>query len=292
MDTLTRRRVLCRGAQAGVGLAFLRPGMAARISKMRFGFTSYEWGMHWNIPTMIANCTKAKAFACELRTSAKYAHGVELTLSAAQRKEVKKRFADSPVALIGLASSERFDWLEQEKLKAAIEAAKAHVKLSHDVGAKGVRVFPNDLHKEVPEQQTIDQIARALNIVGKYAADHGQMIRLENHGTLGISLVAIRKIMDQVTQPSVRVKLNGVLAKGEDFATGFQLVKGFLGDTLHCRGLGDDAFPYQLQADLLIDAEWNGWWLIEESSPVPDRVQALIQQREAFEQLVAKSLAR
>jgi sugar phosphate isomerase/epimerase len=291
-NACTRRRFL-QGGITAAGLALPLSGAAAvRTSKMRFGFTTYQWGKDWDIPTIIANCTKAKAFACEVRTSAKYPHGVELSLSESGRREVKKQFADSPVTLIGIASGERFDWVEKEKLNAAIEAAKEHIKLSHDIGSKGVRVFPNDFHKGVPEEQTIEQIARAVNLLGRFAADFGQIVRLENHGSLGRSWKALRKIMDRVDQPNVRIMLNGTLFEGEDFASGFKSLQGFLADVLHCRALDSDAFPYQLQADLLIDMKWDGWWLVEESSVVPDRVQALIHQREVFEQMVAKSLRR
>jgi hypothetical protein len=258
---------------------------------MRFGFTTYQWGRDWDIPTLIANCARAKAFGVELRTSSNYAHGVELSLAEAQRREVKKRFADSPVALVGIASGERFDWPDPARLKAALESAKGHVKLSQDVGSRGVRVFPNDFHKEVPREKTLEQISRALNELGRFAADYGQMIRLENHGTAG-DLVTLRKIMDGVDQPNVRVKLNGYAGDAPDFARRFELIKPFLGDTLHMHELNRGEFPYQLQTDLLIDAGWEGWWLLETSTNPPDRVAALIEQRGLWEQLVAKSLSR
>ena len=295
MKTHTRRTFFSRGIQAGAGLMSLRCAAGApaqRTSKMRFGFTSYQWGSDWDVPTTIANCTKAKAFGVELRTSSNYAHGVELSLPDGRRREVKKRFADSPVKLVGIASGERFDWPDPSKLAAAIESAKGHVKLSQDVGGSGVRVFPNDFQKDVPREKTIEQISHALNILGKYAADYGQQIRLENHGSLGTSLVALRKVMDGVDQPNVRIKLNGSLQKGEDFAQGFQLVKGLLGDTLHFHELNRGDFPYQLQSDLLIDMGWEGWWLLETSSKVPDGLQALIEQRGMWEGLIAKSLSR
>ena len=70
---------------------------------MRFGFTTYQWGKPWDIPTLIRNCVRAEAFGVELRTSQNYAHGVELDLMAKQRREVRLRFVDSPVMLVGLA---------------------------------------------------------------------------------------------------------------------------------------------------------------------------------------------
>lgn len=287
--SLNRRRFLAGGVALAAGPAFSAP--AGRGGKMRFGFTTYQWGMRWDIPTLIANCTKAKAFGVELRTSANYAHGVETTLDAAARREVKKRFADSPVELLGVASSERFCWPDPERLKTAIESAKAQVVLSRDVGGKGVRVVPNDFHKGVPQEKTIEQISRTLNIVGRFAAEHGQMIRLENHGSAG-TLPTLRKIMEGVDQKNVRIKLNGEGRDAADFAQRFQMVREYLGDTLHFHELDRGDFPYQLQSDLLADSGWDGWWLLETSTKVEDPFQALLNQRALWERIIEKTLSR
>jgi len=117
--SVSRREVLLRGLQVGGGVfaagalsscGSLKSGGAGKSGPdIRFGFTTYTWGKDWDIPTLIANCEKAGAFGVELRTSQSYAHGVELDLNAEQRKDVKKRFKDSPIELVGLASGERFD---------------------------------------------------------------------------------------------------------------------------------------------------------------------------------------
>ncbi len=262
-----------------------------RNTRTRFGFTTYQWGKDWDIPTLIANCCKAQVFGVELRTSQSYAHGVELELSAQQRGEVKKRFEDSPLTLVGLATSERYDSPEAAKLEAAIENTKSYIKLSRDIGGSGVRVFPNSFHNNVPREKTIEQIGHSLNIVGAFAADYGQQVRLEAHGNAG-DLPTLRAIMDRVDQPSVRVKLNSDKrdTSGKGFEHNFNLVKDFLGDTLHLHNLKDTGFPYQLQMDLLVKMGWTGWQLLEVSDKVPDRVQALIEQRQIWDGLLAKSL--
>src|SRR5262249_6278328 len=144
------------------------------------------------------------------------------------------------------------------------ESTKAYVKLSHDVGGRGVRVVPNDYHPDVPREKTIEQISRSLNLLGKFASGYGQRIRLENHGTAG-DLASLKEIMKGVDQPNVRVKLNGHRADVEDFAQRFQGVVNYLDDTLHFHELGRGDFPYQLQSELLIDAGWEGWWQLEAS---------------------------
>lgn len=251
MQPVTRRDFFSR-SMAGAGLMMLRQGVASpakRVNKMKFGFTSYRWGSDWDIPTMIANLTKARTFSTELRTSAKYAHGVELTLTLAQRREVKKQFEDSPILLVGLAIVERLDSPDPARLNQQIESAKAYVKLSQDVGGHGIRVVPNDFHPDVPHEKTIEQIGRALNTLGKFAADYGQRIRLENHGTAG-DLVTLKKVMEGVDQRNVGIKLNSETVDAADFAQRFQGVKKYLDDTLHFHELGRGDFPFQLQCDL------------------------------------------
>ena len=297
----SRREFLSRGIRVTTGAVasaaltscnFLGTGPGGkRIAKTRFGLTTYQWGKDWDIPTLIANCCKARAFGVELRTSLSYAHGVELELSAQQRGEVKKHFEDSPITLVGIATSERYDSPEIAKLKAAIENTKAYIKLSRDIGGSGVRVFPNSFHDGVPREKTIEQISNSLNIVGAFAADYGQQVRLEAHGNAG-ELPTIRAIMDHVDQPSVRVKLNSDKRDtgGNGFEHNFNLVKDLLGDTLHLHNLKDTGFPYQLQMELLIKMGWSGWQLLEVSDKVPDRVQALIEQRQIWDRLLSRSL--
>lgn len=276
------------GALATQGPWCLAQEPAVKKARLRFGFTTYTWGKDWDIPVLIANLTKAEVYGAELRTSSGYAHGVELTLTDPQRREVRQRFADSPITLVGLASGERMDWPEPDKLREAIENSKAFVKLSHDIGGSGVRVFPNQFHPNVPRDQTIAQIARALNQIGQFAADYGQEVRLEAHGNAG-ELTTIADIMDQVTQPSVRVKLNSDLRDAAEFEQRFARVKDRLGRTLHLHNLKDSKFPYALQTRLLMSIGWDGWALLEVSDAVEDRVAALIEQRQLWERLIEEA---
>ncbi|MGH7960148.1 MAG: sugar phosphate isomerase/epimerase family protein, partial [Opitutaceae bacterium] len=153
----------------------------AKKSKMKLGTVTYNLAMDWDIPTIIANCTEAKFEGVELRTT--HNHGVEVTLNKAQRAGVKKRFADSPVALASLGSAFDYHTPDQAKLKKDIEATKEYIVLGHDVGAMGVKVRPNGLPKEVPVEKTLAQIGRSLRELGEFAQGHGQKIFVEVHGT-------------------------------------------------------------------------------------------------------------
>lgn len=283
---LTRRAVL-----AG---ASLMPLLAAkRKSRMKFGFTTYLWGREWDIPTLIANCTTLKAYGVEMRVEMKSAHKVELDLDAAQRREVKKMFAGSPVKVVGIATGERFDSPDPAKLQASVEKAKRYAELSHDIGGRGIRVFPNDFQKGMPQEATIAQVAKSLRAVAQAAAGVGQLVRLENHGSAG-RLTTLKLILDQVPEKNVVVKLNSDVKDAADgaFEKNFTLVKARLGDTLHAHDVLTGAFPYQQQVDLLVDAGWEGWWLPEMDGKPKDAMAELAAQRAKFEEMVAASLKR
>ncbi len=192
--------------------------------------------------------------------------------------------------IVSIACSEKFDWLEEQKLRAAIEAAKAHLKLSHDVGSDVLRVFPNDFHPHVPHEKTIAQIAKALDELGAFADGLGQEVSLEAHGKAG-ELPTMRAIMDRANRRNVRVRLNCDArdAKGKGFAENFNLVKDFLSRIIHLHDLHDPAYPYQEMVHLLAKASWSGWALMERSEKVPDRIAAMDEQRRVWESMLDKA---
>jgi sugar phosphate isomerase/epimerase len=260
-------------------------------SKMQLGFCTYLWGQDWDLPTLISNCEKAGVLAVETRTEHK--HGVEPSLNAQQRAEVRKRFADSQVKLLGPGTNEAYHYTDAAQLKKSIERTKEFVKLSRDCGGTGVKVKPNDLPKGVEVEKTVAQIGKSLNEVGKFAAELGQEIRLEVHG--GCSRLPIMKqIMDHVDQPNVGLcwNSNGEDLQGEGLVYNFNLVKNRLGTTAHIRELNVGDYPYQDLIDLLVANNYAGWLLLECRTKPADLVAAMKEQRELFAQMVAKAQAK
>jgi sugar phosphate isomerase/epimerase len=259
-------------------------------SKMKFGLVTYLWAHDWDLPTLIANCEKTGTLGVELRTE--HAHGVEANLTEPQRREVRKRFADSPVTLVGLGTNFSFHYPDGNRLARDIEGAKQYVKLSHDCGGSGVKVKPDDLPKGVPYSKTIEQIGRSLNEVGRFAADYGQEIRLEVHG--GCSLLpVIKAIMDVADHPNVAVcwNSNAQDLHGEGLEYNFNLVRSRFGKTVHVRELTLGDYPWQELMNLFVAMDYDGWILLEARTRPQDRVKALAEQREVFEQMVAKAQA-
>jgi sugar phosphate isomerase/epimerase len=67
------------------------------------GVVTYQIAKDWDIDTLIANCIEVGFTGAELRTS--HAHGVEVGLDQAARTDVKAKFADSSVQIVGLGSA-------------------------------------------------------------------------------------------------------------------------------------------------------------------------------------------
>ena len=287
----TSRRIFVKDLALLTG-ASLIPNISfakGKGQKMKLGLVTYQWGKDWDIPTLIKNCTAAKIYGVELRTE--HAHGVDPTISAVRRKEVKKIFADSPVKIIGMGTNQQYDFVDADQLKKSIEQTKDWIKLSKDVGGSGVKVKPNGFHPEVAHEKTIEQIGNALNEVGKFAADYGQKIRLEVHGNETQELPNIKAIMDVANHPNVYVCWN---CNDEDLLGGgleynFNLVKNRLGDTVHVRELNIGKYPYQQLMNLFVNIDYEGWILLECRTEPTDRVRAMIEQNNVFVSMIKQA---
>jgi sugar phosphate isomerase/epimerase len=287
-----RRDFIKISGLAGIGLAVMNPSLACLSwsnSGMKFGLVTYQWGKDWDLPTLIANCEKTGFLGVELRTQ--HAHGVETNLTVSQRIEVKKRFDDSPVTCIGYGSNFEYHNPDPIKLRENIEQTKEYIKLCKDIGASGIKVKPNDLPDEIPKEKTLAQIAASLNEVGMFAQDFGQLIRVEVHGKRTQELPNMKAIFEQVTEPNVKICWNSndsdLLSPGLE--GNFNMVKKWLGDTVHVRELNVGEYPYQQLFNLFAGIKYDGWILLEARTEPKDRITAMKEQLILFNQLIANA---
>jgi sugar phosphate isomerase/epimerase len=266
-----RRGFIASGAIAGAapllaaatasGTAAEAP--AAPAGKLpRLGLVTYNLAKDWDVDTIIANCAKTGFEGVELRTT--HAHKVEVALSADQRREVRKKFADSPVTLMGLGSAFDFHTPDATKLRADIEATKAYIQLAADVGATGVKVRPNGLPPNVPEEKTLNQIGDSLRELGEFAANLGLVIRLEIHGEATSRVPRIRKILDRAAHRSVGACWNSNQTDLLDggFDANFDLVKDRV-FSVHLRDLYLEEYPFHRLFTRLREIGFAGFAMAE-----------------------------
>ena len=233
-----------------------------KASPMKLGTVTYNLAKDWDLETIVKNCTAAGFQGVELRTT--HAHKVEVALTKDERATVRKRFADSPVELYGLGSAFDYHTPDPAKLRQDMAATKEYIVLAQDVGATGVKVRPNGLPKEVPVEKTLEQIGRSLRELGEFAAGHGQMIRVEVHGSGTSLLPHIRTIMDVADHKNVGVcwNSNQTDLEGEGFDHGFNLVKSRIVE-VHMRDLFLEEYPWRRLMSSLVASGYQGYCLAE-----------------------------
>ena len=262
---ITRRALFGRTLGAALAAHAFSARAANELSgggRMRLGSVTYNIAKDWDVPTLIKNFEAAGFEGVELRTT--HAHGVEVSLSKDQRSEMKKRFADSKVEIMGLGSAFEYQMTDPDRLKKEIEATKEYILLAHDVGTTGVKVRPNGLPKEVPVEKTLEQIGRALRELGEFAEGYGQQIRLEVHGAGTSLLPNIRRIMDVAGHKQVGVcwNSNQTDLEGDGFERNFDLVKDKI-FSVHLRDLYLEEYPFRRLFERLKEIHFRGYGLAE-----------------------------
>lgn len=262
-EDCTRRNLLKSSVAVAATsvMASSRPSRAQGAGQpakpLRLGLMTYTLAKEWDIETLIKNCTETKFEHAELRTT--HAHGVEVSLSKAQRRDVRKRFEDAGIKL-SLASAFSYHHPDAAELRKHIEGTKQYTILAHDIGALGIRVFPNAIPAGIPEEKTLRQIGRATREVGEFAHDHGVQIRLAVHGK-GTNIVGkVKKMLDYADSPHVYVNWNCDKndTKGPGFDANFNSVKDQIGN-IHLHELWDEEYPYRRLFQLLRASGYQGY---------------------------------
>lgn len=230
---------------------------------LKLGTVTYNIAKDWDVPTIIKQLTAIGFDGVELRTT--HRHGVELSLSPAARAEVRKQFEGSAVRIGGLGTTCEYHAVDPAVVRRNVDETKEWVKLASDVGAPGIKVRPNGLPKEVPEQQTLAQIGKALAECGAFAREHGVMIQLEVHGQGTSRLPNIRTILDAGgNHPNVKVCWNCNPADLEDggFDKNFALVRSQIGQ-IHMRDLYVEEYPFRKLITELVAMKFGGYCFAE-----------------------------
>jgi sugar phosphate isomerase/epimerase len=73
-------------------------------------------------------------------------------------------------------------FLDLKKRQSNLDEAKKFIDLANQLACPFIRVFPNDLPKDQPENETINAIIQGLIELGNFAKSSGVKVLLESHG--------------------------------------------------------------------------------------------------------------
>lgn len=202
MKVNMNRRSFVASSLAGVSAVLSEaPPAAAAEGHFQLGSVTYNLLQNMDLETLIRILEKTGFAAVELRTGHK--HGVEPTLDAAGRVQVKERFLRSKVKLLSYGSTCEFQSPDEAVRRKQIETGKAFVDLAKDTGAIAVKVRPNGLPAGVPLDTTVNNIASGIRELGEYGSGKGIAIWMEVHGSKTQEFPLASRILRTVNHANV-----------------------------------------------------------------------------------------
>ncbi len=195
---------------------------------MHLGVVTYNVARDWDLDTLLSICKKTEIEGVEFRTG--HAHGVEPLIPLERRREVREKCMDAGVSQISLGTTCEFHSHDAHEVRRNILMCEDFIRLAEDIGARGVKVRPNDLPDDIPEERTILQIGESIAECGRIASDHGVEIWMEVHGRRTQEPIIAREIMDVCGGGNVGVTWN---SNGTDVMDGtvresFNLLEPFI----------------------------------------------------------------
>jgi sugar phosphate isomerase/epimerase len=277
--SVSRRELFATAGAAGAALALPNATAwaageqsTAKPLKFRLGMVTYNMAATWDLPTLLKISKSVGISPIELRTTHK--HGVEPSLSKAQRLEAKKQFADAGVEIWGCGTTCEFQSTDAAEVQKNIETCKQFVDLAADLGGKGVKVRPNGLPKGVPVETTLEQIGKALVPCGKAAGDAGLEIWVEVHGGGTAHPPHMKRIMESCGLPNVGCtwNSNNTDIKDGSVAEYFHLLRPWI-KSCHINELYKDqgkAYPYRELFRLFRETDYDRVTMCEVGKSPPD----------------------
>jgi sugar phosphate isomerase/epimerase len=238
-----------------------QPPRPENAACFRLGIVTYNIAANWDITALLRICRAVGLSPVELRTT--HRHGVEPTLTADQRRDVRRRFSDAGIEIWGCGSVCEFHSTDQQVVRRNIETCRQFCQLVADIGGRGVKVRPNDLPAGVTTERTLEQIGRALTQCGRAANDAGVEIWVEVHGRGTAHPPHMRTIMRQADHPRVGVTWN---SNQTDIVNGsvaeyFRLLRPWI-KSCHINEL-HSGYPYRELFRLLREANYDRVTLAE-----------------------------
>lgn len=225
--------------------------------------------------------TLAKRFGyagIEPRVESQHKHGVEYDAPAAVRKELRRKSAQSGVAIACLATS--CCLADLKTAAAALEKMRQAIDLAGDIGARRVRIFGGGLPAGISREQAIEAVAGALRAVAEQAKKRKVIVCLETHDDW-CDPSHVAEVMRRVNHPAIGVNwdiMHPVVRKLATMEQAFDTLKPWIrhvhfhdgameADKVVLKPVGQGMIDHRCAVRLLrelpyqdfLSGEWIGW---------------------------------
>jgi sugar phosphate isomerase/epimerase len=161
---------------------------------------------------------------------------------------------------------------DANRFDAVIEEGKASIDLAAAVNARYIRVFGDAIPDPTKESETIEQVAKGLDILGSYAEGRGIQVLIEAHGDFSVS-DRLLALLEQTRSKAVGVLWdvdNTYRTGGENMRDTFNKLRDYIKHTHFKDSLGtgkevnialpgEGDLPMEEALRSLKSAGYNGW---------------------------------
>jgi sugar phosphate isomerase/epimerase len=167
----------------------------------------------------------------EPRIQAGHAHGLDLDVDAATRREAAQLAAESGVELCCIATSCRY--ADPETAQENVENTLRAIDLAADVGSTRLRVFGGRIGGGLSREAAIEQVAASLRAVADHAGACGVTVCIETHDDW-TDPSHVAAVMAQVDHPAIAVNwdiMHPVRVAGWTVDASFETLKSWVQHT-------------------------------------------------------------
>jgi len=270
---INRRGFLGGAVAAGAGGALRGAPQSTTSAKgdFRLGSVTYNLLKDYDVDTIIKTLETAGFEAVELRTEHK--HGVEPSISAADRTRIRRRFESSRVRLLSYGTTCRFQSPDATERNRQLEIAKMFVDLAHDTGALGVKLQPMGLPPDVPQETAIQYFGASMRELGDYGAGKGVEIWMEVHGNGTQNPPVAASLLRAAEHDNVGAcwNCNPTDVQNGSVKESFALLRRWVRN-VHLHELTDERYPFRELFTLLRESGYDRYTLAEVAeSKEPER---------------------
>ena len=271
---MSSRREFFSTAAAAVTTPWLAPKLSAAPGPgFHLGCVTHQLFAEYDLDSIIKILEAAGYEGVELRTTEDepgghavgpkgQKHGVEPSMSQADRARVRKRFEASKLKLTSLGSVCEFQSADAAERKRQVDKCKAFIDLAKDVGAMGVKVRPYGWGTEPDHQVTVHHIGECLREVGEYGAPKNIQIWMEFHDE---GHAEDKQMMEIAGLKNVGLTWNSAEADMDEKGSvkpGFDMLKPWV-RMAHVHDPADRKYPYREFFSLLKATKFTGYTLYE-----------------------------
>ena len=239
---------------------------------MQLGCVTYNILQNMDLEQIIGLLEKTGYAAVELRMGHK--HGVEPSIDEAARERVKKRFEKSSVRLLSFGTTCEFESPDPAVRRKNIQDAESFIVLTHDTGARAIKVRPNSTPKDpsISLETTVKNIGTSLHEVGEIGTKFGVEVWMEVHGATTQNPPVAASILKAANHRNVGACWNSNPTDVVDGSVraSFDLLRPFIRNC-HINELVS-GYPYREFFGLMNKSGYEGYTLCEcAESPQPER---------------------